>query len=268
MHTYFLHLAYNGNLYRGWQRQPGTVKSVQATFEDTLSKILKTKITLYGCGRTDSMVHASQYFAHINLHQKINKEFVYIFNKNLPHELSCFEIIEVENHRHSRYDAQWRTYNYHFHEQTNPYINTLSTLIENTKYNFQDISDALQLLTQYTNYGGLCTSPDKHNHTQCNVTQAKLYKNKERALYRFEFTANRYLKTMIRIIVSKLLSIGKGELSISRLEECLQTGKTTIPLKPAPPQGLHLTKIEYPYLSRPNFGDVFFINNPQIWQEM
>ena len=39
---HFIHLAYQGAKYRGWQRQ-AKEKSVQATIEDLLSKMLKTK---------------------------------------------------------------------------------------------------------------------------------------------------------------------------------------------------------------------------------
>ncbi|RZK14098.1 MAG: hypothetical protein EOO86_19190, partial [Pedobacter sp.] len=41
---YFFHIAYQGQYFSGWQKQPG-VKSVQEVIEQTLSKILKSPIT-------------------------------------------------------------------------------------------------------------------------------------------------------------------------------------------------------------------------------
>jgi len=268
MHHYFLHIAYNGSAYRGWQRQPREIKSVQAKLEDTLEKIIKEKITVYGCGRTDAAVHASQYFATIKITKPLSDNFIFILNRNLPYDISCIEIIEAQEHWHARYDATWRTYNYFIHTVSNPFINTISTITDNLDYNLIAMKKAMQLFTSYDNFGGLCLSPEKHNHTLCNVRNADIYLHENNSNMRFEFTANRFLKTMIRILVSKLLTIGKNELSLDTLEHCLQVGQPTIPLKPAPPQGLHLTKIEYPYLSRPNMSDIFHCNNEALWQKL
>ena len=66
---YFLHLAYQGGHYRGWQRQPN-VNSIQEELERAIEQTTKQKVVVVGCGRTDAEVHASQYFAHIVLDQE------------------------------------------------------------------------------------------------------------------------------------------------------------------------------------------------------
>ena len=53
---YFLHLAYNGAYFHGWQIQNGQT-SVQESLQEALRHILKQEIELTGCGRTDSGVH-------------------------------------------------------------------------------------------------------------------------------------------------------------------------------------------------------------------
>ena len=63
---YFVHIAYNGAKYRGWQRQPN-VRSVQEVIETTIEKMMGQFVTVFGCGRTDAGVHASQYFFHIEV---------------------------------------------------------------------------------------------------------------------------------------------------------------------------------------------------------
>ena len=69
---YFIHIAYNGNNYRGWQKLPGIV-SVQQVIETKLSQILKRTIPVIGCGRTDAQVHASQFFFHFDAEQELSK---------------------------------------------------------------------------------------------------------------------------------------------------------------------------------------------------
>ena len=62
---YFLHLAYNGAYFHGWQIQNGQI-SVQEALQDALKHILKQEIELTGCGRTDSGVHSSDFYAHFD----------------------------------------------------------------------------------------------------------------------------------------------------------------------------------------------------------
>jgi len=54
---------------------------------------------------------------------------------------------------------------------------------------------------------------------------------------------------MIRIIVDRLLDIGKGELSVEEFEYYLSHPKIPQAITPAYPQGLYLSKVTYPYLN-------------------
>ena len=65
MNRYLLKLAYNGSRYHGWQIQDNA-HSVQAEISDKLSVLLKGDISLVGCGRTDTGVHAKQFYAHFD----------------------------------------------------------------------------------------------------------------------------------------------------------------------------------------------------------
>jgi len=56
---------------------------------------------------------------------------------------------------------------------------------------------------------------------------------------------------MIRIIVGRLLEIGKGEMSVNEFEHHLAEKITPAIIIPAYPQGLYLSKVTYPYLDLP-----------------
>ncbi|HJY13781.1 MAG TPA: hypothetical protein VJ304_13395 [Flavobacterium sp.] len=95
---YFFHIAYQGQYFSGWQKQPG-VKSVQEVIEQTLSKILKSPTAINGCGRTDAHVHASQFFFHADIEKEIDFDLLYILNKALPYNIAIFDIIKMRgNH--------------------------------------------------------------------------------------------------------------------------------------------------------------------------
>ncbi|MEJ0057201.1 MAG: hypothetical protein WDN75_17030 [Bacteroidota bacterium] len=111
--------------------------------------------------------------------------------------------------------------------------------------------DATALLSRYNDYGGLCKTPSGYRTTICNVTSAMLFADPSGDKIRFRISANRFLARMIRIIVAKLLEIGRGELSVDEFESYLITRKTPKIINPAYPQGLYLSKVIYPYLDIP-----------------
>jgi len=93
--------------------------------------------------------------------------------------------------------------------------------------------------------------PDRINHTICHVSTASLFTDKNGDRIRFYISANRFLSKMIRIIVGRLLEIGKGEMSVDEFEHYLAEKITPQIIIPAYPQGLYLSKVTYPYMDLP-----------------
>jgi tRNA pseudouridine38-40 synthase len=56
---------------------------------------------------------------------------------------------------------------------------------------------------------------------------------------------------MVRIIMGRLLDIGRGKLSVEQFEYYLANKETPPIITPAYPQGLYLSKVTYPYLDLP-----------------
>jgi len=113
------------------------------------------------------------------------------------------------------------------------------------------MKDAVALLPQYDDYRAFCKMPDRIDHTICHVSAASLFTDKDGDRIRFHISANRFLSKMIRIIVGRLLEIGKGEMSIDEFEHYLAEKITPQIIIPAYPQGLYLSKVTYPYLDLP-----------------
>ena len=65
MPRYAVRLSYKGTDYHGWQIQ-NNAKTIQGELENAFSLLLKDKIALVGCGRTDTGVHAIDYYAYFN----------------------------------------------------------------------------------------------------------------------------------------------------------------------------------------------------------
>ena len=121
MNRYFLHLAYNGKAYHGWQIQPGDI-SVQEVLEKCISLKLKQDISVTGCGRTDTGVNARNFYAHFES-EPINdlQTCVNQLNMFLPDDIVVYRCWQVDPYLHARFDAKSRTYHYYVTRTKNPF---------------------------------------------------------------------------------------------------------------------------------------------------
>jgi len=90
--------------------------------------------------------------------------------------------------------------------------------------------------------------PDRIEHTICHISAAALFTDASGDKIRFHISANRFLSKMIRIIIGRLMDIGRGKMSVAEFEHCLTEKETPKIIIPAYPQGLYLSKVTYPYL--------------------
>jgi len=242
---YFFRIAYKGTHYRGWQRQ-STAISIQEIIEDALSKVLSVKTIIVGCGRTDAGVHAHQYYFHADIDDYPDYNLIYRLNRNLPDDISIMDIINVPHKSHTRYDAISRSYAYSFHTKKDPFMAEYSSYIMMESVNLDLINASLNLLTNQTDYRHFCRTPDRHNTTICKVLKADIIQINNHS-YRINITANRFLKSMIRIIAYRVLQVASHKLSLKDFKSYFTSENLGIQVSLAPPQGLSLTEVIYPY---------------------
>lgn len=245
---YFFHIAYQGQHYNGWQKHPSAI-SVQGTLEQVLQQILKVPTPINGCGRTDAHVHASQFFFHADIEQDFDFDLAFRMNKALPQNIAIFDIIKMDGQQHARFDAVQRQYDYFLHTYKDPFLSTQSSLYLNADLNLSQMKAVVALLPKYKDYRAFCTQPNKYEHTICNVMEAGLFVNAKADRIRFHIASNRFLSKMIRILMGKILKVGKGEMSVDEFENLLITLETPKTLDPAHATGLYLSKVSYPYLN-------------------
>ena len=162
---YFIHLGFDGSNYSGWQKQNNTLNTVQEVIEQTLFHLFKKVVTAYGCGRTDAGVHASQYVIQINLDEAPVFDLKYRLNKNLPDDIAVFEIIEVKEEQHCRYDAVARTYDYFIHWKKDPVLIRYSSFYEDLILDFDLMRESAALILETKDFKPLCKQADLYNNT-------------------------------------------------------------------------------------------------------
>ena len=245
---YFIHLGFDGSSYSGWQRQKNTRNTVQEVVEQTLSRLFKKKVSAYGCGRTDAGVHASQYVIQIDLIEVPTFDLKFRMNKNLPDSIAVFEIIAVNENQHCRHDAEARTYDYFMHWNKNPVLFHYSSLYEDLTLDFGLMRKAAALILETRDFKQLCKQPDSYDNTLCQISNCELFVNEEEGRLRFTITSNRFLRGMVRICIFFLLEVGSGEMTLEEFKEILNQEKDLKEKWPAHPNGLFLSKVEYPFL--------------------
>lgn len=233
------------------------LNSVQFVIESLLSQILKAKVTIVGCGRTDAQVHASQYFFHADIEEPWDYDLIFRLNKNLPTDIAVFDIIPMDGLQHARFDAVSRTYTYFIHTNKDPFLNTTSSLYMGKNLDLEKMKRAVSVLPRYNDYRSFCKTAAAHRTTICNITAANLYVDDKRGSIKFEITANRFLRGMIRILIQKLLLVGQGELSTDEFENLLIAKEEPNLVRLAYPQGLHLSQVKYPFLELPCRSEFF-----------
>lgn len=267
---YFFHIGYNGYNYRGWQRQPKIV-NIQEVLEIALGQILKTRVTIIGCGRTDAQVHASQFFFHVDIAFEWGYDLLFRLNKTLPADIAVFDIIPMQGLPHARFDAVKRSYDYFIHTYKDPFLSSLSSLYLERNLNLSKMKAATALLTKYDDFRAFCKTPNVYDHTLCRVTWANIMIDQNGDRIRFQISSNRFLGRMIRIIMGKLLEIGAGKLSVEEFESHFITKETPKTIEPAYPQGLYLSKVTYPYLDLPRrteFSSILQNHVDNVWLEV
>jgi tRNA pseudouridine38-40 synthase len=241
---YFIQIKYNGTNYHGWQIQPNAL-TVQQEVDKTLSLFFKTPIYTLGCGRTDTGVHAEQFFAHFDIAQAI-EDIPSILNKLSAYNLKGVQfqdIFEVPETLNARFDAISRTYEYRIMFQRNPFLENLA-LYHFGKLEIAPMQQAAALLLGKKDFGAFSKSNTQVNNNICDITEAKFIQKEE--LLIFTITANRFLRNMVRAIVGTLLEIGKGKRAPNQILEVLESQNRSKAGISVPACGLFLVKVEYP----------------------
>lgn len=202
---------------------------------------------IHGCGRTDAEVHARNYMAHFDYDYAFDYDPVFRLNKMLPPDIRIHEIFPVDKKWDAQLSALARTYQYQIYSQDDPFLYETSWHYPKLQsLNFESIKAALDFLCKHEEYFSLCRRPSIYPHTRCKVSRTCFKISENNSTATIEITANRFLKSMIRILVKRLMEIGSGQLTVEDFKNILLEKKAFVPLSLAPPQGLHLTHVEYP----------------------
>lgn len=241
---YFLNIAFRGAVYHGWQRQKNHV-TVQQVMEDRLSTLLQEKMKVIGCGRTDSRVHAKNYYLHFDTSHDLENRFLRKLNSLLPGDIWAKEIFAAKHKELSaRFDAISRTYEYWICTIKDPFYIDLATYFYQPM-DLELMNRACGYLMKFEHFESFSKLNKDLNNYRCEVYEAS-WDRRTGELLCFRITANRFVRSMVRLIVGTMADLGTGKISLEEFRKTLEKRDRKLSGKAAPPDGLYLTDVEYP----------------------
>ena len=243
---YFIELSYDGTNYHGWQIQPNAV-TVQELLDSALSTVLRKPIETTGCGRTDTGVHAAQFFAHLDSkalgsgHQAL----VNSLNGILPPDIAIKRFIDIHPDAHARFDATQRSYQYHIHFGKDPFKLNRSWELRD-KPDIALMNAAAAIMLGYTDFSCFSKSNTQTFTNNCKIVRAEWVESEGGLV--FHISADRFLRNMVRAIVGTLIAIGRKELEPEAIRQIIESKNRSKAGTSVPACGLYLTEVKYPYL--------------------
>ncbi len=236
--------AYRGTNYHGFQRQSNAV-TVQEVLENKLSKVLNEPVTISGCSRTDTGVHANNFCFNVKTNSSISTlGFCRGVNGELPDDISILSCEDVPLDFHARFDCKGKEYIYKMHcsESKNPFASDLM-LHYRRKFNIDAAREAASYFIGTHDFASFCADCTNVSTTVRTIYSFKIENNGDSVIMLVK--GNGFLYNMIRIMAGTLIDVSEERIAVSDIpciieaKDRLKAGRTAMA------HGLYLNRVFY-----------------------
>lgn len=242
MPRYFLELSYKGERYSGFQVQDNA-NTIQSEIERAFHIFYKTKVELTGSSRTDAGVHALQNFFHFDWHEEFNQKQIYNLNAIIPGDIVIKSLQKVKPEAHCRFNALSREYRYQIYFEKNPFLEDRAWFFP-YKLNRNILNESAAIIKNQTNFTSFSRQNTQVKTFICGIEQSNW--QEEGGMLIYNVKANRFLRGMVRALVSTMLQTARVNRSIDDLRDLFINPKQASADFSAPAKGLFLSKVNYP----------------------
>lgn len=254
---YFLEISYHGAAYHGWQVQENAT-SVQEVLNNALRTVLREEIETVGCGRTDTGVHARDFFVHFDtINPRLAREnarldaeisrVIHSLNGLLPYDIGVKRLIPVAPEAHARFDALLRSYEYHVHFSKDPFQHGFSWFLRD-RPDVRLMNHAAKMIMEYRDFSCFSKSHTQTFTNNCIISRAEWVHAGDAMV--FHISADRFLRNMVRAIVGTLIDVGKGVIPPEDIRRIIESKNRSMAGTSVPACGLYLTEVRYPYITK------------------
>lgn len=239
-----LKLQYDGTEYHGWQIQKNE-KTVQETLMRALEKITGETVSVTGCGRTDTGVHAEGYVCNFHTDSSIPIErYPYALNTHLPCDIVCLGAQEVQEDFHANRSAVRKRYVYKILNREFPDA-VLCRYAWHYKYplDVDKMREAAKAFLGEHDFIGFASSGFTVKTTVREIYSLDV--SRENDIITIDVVGNGFLYNMVRIITGTLAFVGGGKINPADMADIIASKDRNRAGITAPPQGLCLKEVYY-----------------------
>jgi tRNA pseudouridine38-40 synthase len=244
MRNFKVKMAYRGTAYHGFQRQ-NNAYTIQQAVEEALSSLLGENVTIYGCSRTDTGVHAREFYFNFHSENRITcRGIVFGANSKLPEDIALISCEEADEDFHARYCCRGKEYEYIIHnsEIKNPFYSD-SACRSWYPIDAELLDREAKAFVGEHDFKAFCSADCTKENTVRTIYRFDVKRDGD--LVRFFVSGNGFLYNMVRIMVGTLLHINEGKLAQGSVEKLLESRDRTLAGRTVPPHGLYLNKVFY-----------------------
>ena len=245
MQGYVLKIAYKGTNYCGWQVQPNK-PTVQATVQDACERTFGTAVSITGCSRTDSGVHAREFVALVSAESLPSippSSLPLAINTFLPSDVAVTSAEKASEGFHPRYDAKGKEYIYRIHNSRirNPFS-------AETAWHFSkhiDVEEANRLCAKFVgkkDFNAFMAAGSKITDTVREIKYFTAHREGDDII--FTVAADGFLYNMVRIMVGTVAEAASGT-KFMEIEKIIESRNRSNAGITAPAEGLTLNKVFY-----------------------
>ena len=236
--------AYRGTNYHGFQRQNNAL-TVQAVLEKAVSKVLNEPVTIIGCSRTDTGVHANEFCFNVKTESNIrNIGFCRGVNGELPDDISILSCEDAPLEFHARYDCKGKEYIYKMHcsESKDPFGTDLAYHYRR-KFDIEAARKAAAYLVGTHDFASFCADCTSVSTTVRTIYSLEIENSGTSVIILVK--GDGFLYNMIRIIAGTLMDVSEGRISPDDIPAILEAKDRLKAGRTAMAHGLYLNKVYY-----------------------
>lgn len=251
---YIIKVQYLGFRFHGWQKQP-EVNTVQRMIERTLAYVLGHKrFKTLAAGRTDAKVSVNQSYFELFLDddELVLDDFLPLFNLNLPQDIKALSIEETDEKFNIIQHPKTKEYIYlfSFGEKTHPFAAPFMVNFPN-QLDLEAMQKAAKLFEGSHDFKNYTYKPTPTTVTMGSIDQCEIIENTQYTAnffpeksFMLRVLGEGFKRNQIRVMMGKLVEVGKGELDLEYISASLIPKDHQLPITYiAPASGLILNSV-------------------------
>ena len=248
-----LRVSFLGTAYCGYQVQPNGM-SVQQKLNEAARDLFGYDCDIVGCSRTDSGVHANEFYVAVSkkgmgyLETSIPTDKIpQAMSVRLPSDISVLFATEVDDDFHPRYDVVYKEYVYQIWNgrARNPFLTDRSwhcpkPIDDEALFRMQA---AAKKFVGKKDFASFMAADSKIKDSVRTVMDANVMRQGD--LITFRVSADGFLYNMVRIFTGTLVDVAYGRISVDDIEKIIAACDRKKAGSTAPPDGLFLNRVVY-----------------------